>query len=235
MSSRVGVVGGMGPLATILFLSMVVEQTDAVTDQEHLDLDCQMHCSIPDRTAYILDHRRANPVPPIQADLRWLAERGAAFVVMPCNSAHYFFDELQASSPIPILNMLEIAAASVRKAHPDARKVAILGTRGTVQSGIYRSPCAHQGLQVVEVDDDAQRLIDTVVYDRVKAGVPVEEDLYLRVLDGALRSGADALLLACTELSVPERTIRHDLPTVDAMLALARATIVTAGKRLRGS
>jgi aspartate racemase len=233
MSSPVGVVGGMGPQATISFLSMVVELTDAVTDQGHVDLDCLMHCSIPDRTAYILDHTRPSPVPPIQADLQLLAQRGAAFAVMPCNTAHAFFDELQASCPMPILNMLDIAAARVREVHPDARSVAILGTRGTVQSGIYRSPCAQQGLRVVEVDDDAQRLIDTVVYDRVKAGVPVEEDLYLGALDGALRSGADALLLACTELSVPERTIGHDRPTVDAMLALARATIITAGKRLR--
>jgi aspartate racemase len=229
----IGVVGGMGPDATILFLSMVVEMTDAATDQDHVDLDCLMHCSIPDRTAYILGRSTANPVPLIRADLDLLARRGATVAVIPCNTAHYFFDELQASCPIPILNMLTLAAAGVRRAFPAATRVAVLGTRGTVQSGVYRPACEAAGLSLVPIGEDVQRLADTVIFDRVKAGIEVEAELYVSLLEGGLRAGAEVLLLACTELSVPERRIAHSLPTVDAMASLAEATVLAAGKHLR--
>ena len=229
----IGVVGGMGPDATVLFLTMVIERTDASTDQDHVDLDCLMHASIPDRTAYLLGRSTANPVPPIQADLALLAARDVAAIAIPCNTAHAFYDELQAGCPIPILNMLELAAASVRRRFPDARRVAVLGTRGTVETGVYRLACERAGLSLVAIPEDVQRLADAVIFDRVKAGLPVEERLYLDLLDGGLRAGADVLLLACTELSVPERRIGHDRPTVDAMVALAEATVLAAGKRLR--
>lgn len=229
----IGVVGGMGPEATILFLSMVVEMTDAATDQEHVELDCLMHSSIPDRTAFILGRSTANPVPLIQADLQLLASRGATAAAIPCNTAHYFFDELQAACPIPILNMPVLAAASVRRRHPRASRVAVLGTRGTVQTGVYREACEAAGLSLVPIDEELQRLADRVIYERVKAGVAVEEELYLELLETGLRTGADVLLLACTELSVPERRIAHAFPTVDAMAALAEATVLAAGKRLR--
>ena len=229
----IGVVGGMGPDATILFLSMVVELTDAATDQDHVDLDCLMHASIPDRTAFILGRSSANPVPLIQADLELLAGRGVTAVAIPCNTAHYFIDELQAACPVPILNMLTLAAAAVRQAYPAATRVAVLGTRGTVETGVYRAACEAVGLSLVPIGEEVQRLADTVIFDRVKAGIPVEERLYLDLLEGGLRAGADVLLLACTELSVPERRIAHSLPTVDAMVALAEATVLAAGKRLR--
>jgi aspartate racemase len=229
----IGVVGGMGPDATILFLSMVVEMTEASSDQEHVDLDCLMHSSIPDRTAYILGRSTANPVPLIQADLALLASRGATAAAIPCNTAHYFFDELQAASPIPILNMLSLAAAAVRRSFPQASRVAVLGTRGTVQTDVYRPACEAVGLSLVPIGEEVQRLADTVIFDRVKAGLEVEADLYRSLLEAGLRAGADVLLLACTELSVPERRIAHSLPTVDAMAALAEATVLAAGKRLR--
>ncbi len=233
MANVIGVVGGMGPEATVLFLSMVIEMTDAATDQEHVDLDCLMHASIPDRTAYILGRSDVSPVPPIQADLRLLADRGVAAVAIPCNTSHYFFDELQAACPVPILNMPELAAASLRRRFPEARRVAVLGTRGTVETGVYRPACERAGLALVPIGEDVQRLSDTIIYNRVKAGVPVEERLYLDLLEAALRAGADVVLLACTELSVAERAIAHRLPTVDAMVGRAEAPVLAAGTRLR--
>lgn len=231
----IGVVGGMGPDATILFLTMVVEMTDAATDQEHVDLDCLMHSSIPDRTAYLLGRSDANPAPLIQADLQLLAGRGATAMAIPCNTAHAFYDELQAACPVPILNMTTLAAARIRRQHPDAARVAVLATRGTVETGVYGPALEGAGLSIVTLPEEVQHLADTVIFERVKAGVPVEPSLYLDLLDRALGTGAEVLLLACTELSVPERAITHDRPTVDAMTALAEATVLAAGKRLRGA
>lgn len=233
MSNLIGVLGGMGPDATISYLSMVVEQTDARTDQEHVDLDCVMHCSIPDRTAYILDRTQPSPVPDLLRDIATLVERGATAIAIPCNTAHYFFDELQASSRVPILNMLDLAVESLQQGFPQARRVAVLGTRGTAESGVYRPAIEAAGLDLVNLPDAGQKLVDTVIFDRVKAGILTETELYSRMLQAGIDAGADALILACTELSVPERQITHHFPTSDALVALARATVSAAGKTLK--
>lgn len=233
MSNLIGVLGGMGPDATISYLSMVVEHTDAKTDQEHVDLDCVMHCSTPDRTAYILDRSQPSPVPDLLRDIATLAERGATAIAIPCNTAHFFFDELQASTSVPIMNMLDLAVESLQHDFPSAKRIAVLGTRGTAESGVYRPAIEAAELELVDLPDAGQKLVDTVIFDRVKAGNPTEPELYARMLQAGVDAGADALILACTELSVPERQIRHNYPTSDALVALARATVTAAGKTLK--
>lgn len=126
MANLIGVLGGMGPDATITYLSMVVENTVASTDQEHVDLDCVMHCSIPDRTAFILDRTQPSPLPDLIQDIQTLGERGATAIAIPCNTAHYFFDELQAASSVPVLNMLELAVESLRAQYPQPRRCVYL-------------------------------------------------------------------------------------------------------------
>ena len=231
--STIGVLGGMGPDATLAYMAMVIEHTQAVTDQDHVDMICHMHCSIPDRTAHILDPSQPSPVPDMASDIQQLCEQGVSAIAIPCNTAHYFFDELEQASSVPVLNMLQLAAQDITVKHPSAQKVAVLGTRGTVSSGVYTPALAAVGLEVIDIEDSLQELVDMVIFDRVKAGVPVETDVYVNMLAMALSAGADVILLACTELSVPERQISHDYPTVDALVSLAQATVVAAGKRLK--
>lgn len=232
MANLIGVLGGMGPDATITYLTMVVENTVASTDQEHVDLDCVMHCSIPDRTAYILDRTQPSPLPDLIQDIQTLGERGATAIAIPCNTAHYFFDELQSASSVPVLNMLDLAVENLKVQFPEAKKVCVLGTRGTAQTGVYRPALERAGLIPVDVSEVGQKLVDAVIFDRVKAGIPTETELFNSMLAEGMASGADALILACTELSVPERQISHSYPTLDALVALARATVTAAGKQL---
>lgn len=100
---------------------------------------------------------------------------------------------------------------------------------------MYRPALEQAGLTPVDVSEEGQRLVDAVIFDRVKAGVATEPELYERMLSEGMASGADALILACTELSVPERQISHSFPTLDALVALARATVIAAGKQLKPS
>lgn len=231
--TTIGVLGGMGPDATIAYLSMVVEHTDSVNDQGHVDLICNMHCSIPDRTAHILDNSQPSPLPAMQKDIENLCQQGIGAIAVPCNTAHYFFEQLQATSSVPVLNMLELAASEIHQSFPDAHTVAVLGTRGTVSSGVYNPALAAAGLESIAISEEVQQLVDVVIFDHVKAGIPVEKELYLKMLDSAISAGADVVLLACTELSVPEREIDHSVPTVDALVSLAKATVLAAGKKLR--
>lgn len=231
--TTIGVLGGMGPEATIAYLAMVVEHTDSKTDQGHVDLICNMHCSIPDRTAHILDTSQPSPLPAMQEDIKGLCGHGVGAIAIPCNTAHYFFDQLQSASNVPVLNMLDLASQDIKLSFPGAKNVAVLGTRGTVSSGVYNQALAEAGLQSVPISEDLQKLVDEVIFDRVKAGIPVEKELYLNMLNAAIEAGADVALLACTELSVPERHISHNVPTVDALVSLAKATVIAAGKKLK--
>ena len=102
-----GVLGGVGPLATIYFADLVVKMTDAKTDQEHIAMVILNHASIPDRTDYILDKTKPNPLPVMIKDAKMLEDDKCSFIVIPCNTAHYFYEEIQKSVNIPIINILE--------------------------------------------------------------------------------------------------------------------------------
>lgn len=231
MRDFVGVIGGMGPDATVLFMDVLAGRTLAGRDQEHLNVDCLQHCSIPDRTDYILDHTKPSPLPDLLEDIQLLNERGAKLIAIPCNTAHFFYKDLAAASTAPVLNMIELTAHSVREQFPGAKRVAILGTRGTVNSGLYHKALSALGLEPVTPSEPVQQEVDHIIFDQVKGNSPLSEGDYNHAVATALQD-ADVAIVGCTELSVPEQKFGSALPTVDALVTLAEATITGAGFKL---
>ena len=133
-----GVLGGVGPLATIYFADLVIKMTDAKTDQEHIAMVILNHASIPDRTEYILDNTKPNPLPVMVADAKRLQNDGCDYIVIPCNTAHYFFDEIQKSVDVPIINILEETVSYAERTVPNLKCLGILATKGTIISGAYQ-------------------------------------------------------------------------------------------------
>lgn len=231
----VGVIGGVGPLATAYFLQRVVQLTDAERDQEHVDLIVLNHATIPDRTEFVLGRSTDDPGPVLARDARRLEAFGVRFLVMPCNTAHYFTQQVLDAITVPFLSIVDVTVSAARRRAPDARAVGLLATAGTVASRVYHEAFARQGLDVVTPDADDQRLVNEVIYDQVKAGRPSDPDT-LRAVAGRLGDrGAGVVVLGCTELSVA--AVDHDLldepPFCDSMDELVRATIVRAGHRVR--
>lgn len=229
-----GVLGGVGPLATIYFADLVIKMTDAKTDQEHIAMIILNHASIPDRTEYILDNRKPNPLPMMVADAQKLQNDGADYIVIPCNTAHYFFDAIQKSVSVPIINILEETVCYAEKTVPNLKCLGILATEGTVISGAYQNIIRKHGLDYRVPSEEDQKSLMHIIYDQVKAGERVDICEFLRIVGELKKAGSDAVILGCTELSVIKKDFnlsRHDI--VDSMECLARKSIALCGKTLK--
>jgi aspartate racemase len=231
----VGVIGGVGPAATVCFLDKVVRLTAADRDQDNVDLVVLQHSTIPDRTAYILGDSDENPGPVMAEDAHRLTLLGVEFIVIPCNTAHYFTQEVEAASGVPVLSIVDETLDEV-VARGGVDTIALLATSGTLASGVYQRAAQARGLRVVEPEPDEQAVVMHVIYDQVKAGLPGDVSLLTGVADALLARGAQVAVLGCTELSVVAdgTDLLADPCYVDSLDVLARRTVVRSGHALRG-
>lgn len=230
-SPILGIIGGLGPMATAHFLELTVQMTLAGSDQEHLETIIFDRPSTPDRTAYILDHSSPSPLPQLLQSARQLEALGATCLAIPCITAHYFLPGLVQSVSIPVINALEQTARLLQK--KGIRTVGILGTSGTVQSGLLQDVLGASHIRCVVPDDARQRGIMSVIYDEVKAGRAPSLDK-VTAAAGFLRSqGAECNLLACTELSLVKRDYSLGAGILDILEVLAQACVLHCGKLLR--
>ncbi len=229
-----GVLGGVGPMATVYFEQMVLELTDAACDQDHLNMLVYNHASIPDRTAFILGESTCSPLPDMAQDAQMLERAGCDFLVLPCNTAHFFHEHVQNAVSIPLLNIIEetVKACAAQSAHT----IGVLATTGTVTVDTYGIMCSRHGLSCVYPDPATQKQVTSVIYDYIKAGKPVRAKVMAALYNRMREEGCDAIVLGCTELSVAHRDLALQAAhpdVVDSLETLARRTIEYAGKRLR--
>lgn len=220
----VGVLGGMGPLATLDFLHKVLAATPAQRDQDHVPMIVSSIPQVPDRTAAFRGEGES-PLPALRACGERLAAAGAGLLVLPCNTAHLWFDALQSALQLPMLHLADTALAELARRAPGAR-VGLLATDATLASGLYLnrapSPAPHWVLPT------AVEVVDWVMpgIAAVKAGTPdLGRDLLLQAAQALQRRGAEALLLGCTELPLVLDEALLGLPVIDATDALARAVV----------
>ena len=235
MRPLVGVVGGVGPLATAYFLDKVVRLTLAARDQDHLDMIVFNHAAIPDRTAHILDPSAANPGPVMAQDARRLEAFGADFLVIPCNTAHNFTAEVEAAATVPVVSIIEVTADEAQSRVPGLRSVGLLATSGTASSGVYQRALADRGVECLLPGDADQATVMEIIYDQVKAGRPADVAALRAVVQRLADRGAQAFILGCTELSVvaEDHDLLNDPRYVDSLDVLARRTIERAGGTVR--
>jgi len=231
----VGVIGGVGPLATAYFLQRVVERTRADRDQDHVDMVVLNHATIPDRTDFVLGRSTADPGPVLARDARRLEEFGVRFVVMPCNTAHYFTQQVLDAISTPFVSIIDVTVDAARRRVPGLARVGLLATAGTVASRVYDDAFAAHGVDVIVPTPGDQEVVNRVIYDQVKAGRPADPDLLRAVASRLVEQGASVVVLGCTELSVAavDHGLLDEEPFLDSMDELVRATVTTAGHRLR--
>ena len=225
MKNAMGVIGGMGSMASEVFYRMVIARTPAACDQEHINMILLNHADMPDRTAAIKagdDSEMAQKVQRLlKEDALFLQQAGCRAFVVTCNTAHYFVHRFEKELQIPCISMIRAAAEELSERFPGGR-IAVLGTDGTLSTGLYQDALAQRGLHGEGLDAAGQAAVMGLIYDCVKAGKPADPALLKLVEDRALGGGYDAALLACTELSVlKEDGVFSDF-FVDAMDVLAR-------------
>lgn len=230
-----GVMGGLGPLATALFLQMVVERTEADSDQAHIDMLVSQHSSTPDRTAYLFDRTEANPIPVLVHDAQLLERAGADFLVLPCNTAHAFEDQIKEAVSVDVIDILGATVKEVERRSAENGVIAVLSTDGTRKTRLYQDELEQRGFTVVLPSEDDQALLMDVIYRQVKGGEPDNLGVLVEIIERLRAEGAQYFILGCTELPIAARELgilgRDDI--VDSLSSLAEATIVRAGRELK--
>lgn len=221
----IGVLGGMGPLATADLYRKIIEATPARRDQDHLHVIIDADPSVPDRTEALL-HGGPDPTPWLIAGAQRLEGAGASFIVIPCNTAHAFLGAVRDAVAIPIISMIDETAAEVAALLPRGAAAGILATSGTVSAGLYQNALAAAGLRALVPSPDAQAQVMAAIA-AVKAG-----DLSRATTEKALvaayeliEQGAGALLAACTELPLILQPNDIPVPLIDPTAVLARAAV----------
>ena len=214
-----GILGGLGPLSSAYFYELITNHTKASCDQDHIDIILSSRATTPDRTAYILGRSDRDPVPFMVEDAKLLEQYGADAIVIPCNTAHHFIEEVRRSVSVPVPSIItETVAHIARNGH---KKAAILATEGTVSSGAYQAEFERAGLGWAVPDKEGQSVITDIIYGDVKRGiVPPPEKLYA-VADKLFAEGCTCAILGCTELSVLKRQFPEDTRFVDSLETLA--------------
>ena len=228
----IGIIGGMGPLATYDLAEKILNNTVASCDQDNIPVLIDCNTRIADRTAAIL-HGGADPRPEMKKSAKRLEEAGADVLIMACNTAHYFYDSVCEGINIPVLHMPRLTAQLLLK--KGVKKAGVLATDGTCQSGVYGKALEEEGIEPVYPSSEKQGIIMSLIYDHVKAGKMDFSDLDI---DGVIfemkEKGAEVLILGCTELPMAFDIIGDTgIPSVDPTDVLARAAVSFAGAPLK--
>lgn len=225
---RIGILGGMGPLASAEFVVKLVQATPAACDQEHFPTTLDSSPQIPDRPTAIF-RGGPDPLPGITEVIRRLEAAGCALITMPCNTVHYWYDAMTALTSLPIVHIADAVAASLKEVAPGAKRVGVLAAAVLTKLGIYSQRLGDDQWEWVYASDE---LLDTVVLPgiaAVKAGdLPQARSLFLRAAQEFVAQGVDAIVLACTEIPVVLGQADIPVPVVDSTEALARYTVAVA-------
>jgi aspartate racemase len=228
---RLGVIGGLGPIATAYFYELIIKMTDAGRDQEHIEMMIFSKPTIPDRTDYILGKSAENPVYPMVEIGRMLVGIGADYIAIPCITAHYFHNILSEGIKVPVIHAIKETAHYLKTF--GVRRAGIMATQGTVQSGIFQKELEKCGISDVIPSEENQQLVSELIYQNIKANEPVNFAKFEQVSRQLRQDGAEVLILGCTELSLIKRDFDIGPGYLDAMEVLAMRSLMLCEARLK--
>lgn len=231
-AKSLGIIGGMGPKATSVFFDMIIEQTAADRDQEHIDIVILNHATLPDRTGVILENKGELFLKAVAKDFKILEAAGVSNIAIPCNTSHYFYNDMQQMTSINIINMVDETLKKIHDTFGEHCKIGILATNGTVSSGVYRHGCNQYNMHLHEPEEVIQEHVMDIIYNKVKRNLPVEPSEFEGIINHLLvQDECHCVIIACTELScIP---IQKDVAAfcVDAMTVLVQRSIELSGKQ----
>lgn len=226
--SVLGILGGLGPMASVYFYELLTKHTAARCDQDHIDVIINSRATTPDRTAYILGQSTENPFDIMEADAHRLVTSGADVLAIPCNTAHYFYDKLEQTAGVPILNMVEETVLHVQRR--GVKKPALLATAGTVAAKTYQRVFEKYNMDFAVPDEAHQAMVTHIIYGDIKQGKRADMAAFDAVVAHMKAQGCDGAILGCTELSLIKRDEHLGPFFTDSMEVLCRCAIEMFGK-----
>lgn len=228
----IGVIGGLGPMATAKFMELVINNTKATCDQDNVDMLVCQYGSIPDRTAFILKESNENPLFKMIDAAKLLEREKVNYIVIPCNTASYFYEEIQKNVNIPVINIVEetINVCKEKK----YKKIGLMATNGTINSKIYEK--YGNDIEFFIPNEKVQKKVMSIIYDDVKQNKIPDKEEFLSIINYFKENNCDGVIGGCTEISVALNELKIDLKNeniVDSLLVLAKKTILLANKKLK--
>ena len=224
---KLGVIGGMGPLATVKFYDKIVLNTEAHNDNEHIDLIVLNHSTLPDRTKCIIENKDIEFLNEIKKDLEILEKIGIDVVAIPCNTSHYFYDEFKNFTNLKIINMIEETILVIKRR--GIKKVAVFGTLGTLNSKVYNKYAKENGIEVKELSLEDKKTVMDIIY-KIKETNNLESKDFVEILNRYCNDKTIGII-ACTELSLLD--IPENLNTIDALDVLVNKSIEYSGAKIK--
>ena len=223
--TRLGILGGMGPAASAEFITRLIKQTPATCDQEHIPFVLWNEPRIPDRSTSM---RAGNddPLPWLQNGIHGLKAAGCDCIVIPCNSAHFWYGEL-CKLDVPIIHIVDSIATELLSLHLDNQPIGVMGTQGTIEYGIYQYKLEQQGLKCLVPDRNEMDFFVQPAIDLIKRGQLEEAQLLLiQVIHSLIDRGAKAIVLGCTELPLAIRIASEEgIPIVNSIDSLVESAL----------
>ena len=221
-----GIFGGMGPEATADLYRQIVKLTPAQKDQEHIPTLIYSLPQVKDRV-YSIRNQDLSIIPYLVEGVTRLEKAGASFIVIPCNTVHYFYDYMQEAVSIPIIHMIRETVKEVKTKYSDIREIGLLATTGTIESKLYKNEFVANGFTVIVPDDDVENEKVMKAVFGIKAGTnkKVNEDLLAEAGNHVIDKGAKLIVLGCTEIPLAFNPQRVPVPVVNATEILAKAAI----------
>jgi aspartate racemase len=221
---KLGILGGMGPLATAEFFKKIVNMTPVHADQDHLRVLMDDNPQIPDRTAFIMGEGPDPTREMIRSALK-LEYMGADFIAMPCNTAHKFHGAIQKFLNIPLLNMVALTASYIKDNWPDKKRVVLLATKGTYTAGIYNFALHAKNLEIIVPDSDIQAELMHWIYQVKNDGTVPSKQAFEAVIKSMTSYEEVPVILGCTELPIIVDQLKPEGIYVDTTTVLAKACV----------
>ncbi len=227
----VGIIGGMGPEATVDMMSRVIRATPAKDDVDHIRMLVDNNPKIPSRIKAIIEGTGESPVPCMIEMAQNLVAWGADFLAIPCNTAHYYYDAVQAAVDVPVLNMIDLTVDAIITENPEVRRPGLLASTAVFMTGLYKKRFEKKGLKLITPADSAQEKVMTAIR-QIKTGRFGSREI--KVVNTAANelttAGADVLIVACTELSIISSSVKSRVRLYDTSQVLAEAVVQAAMK-----
>lgn len=236
MKKTIGILGGMGPEATVYMYKLIINNTRAFKDQEHIPVIIYSNPKIPPRTDAVLKKGR-DPVPFLVEGVKVLKNAGADFFLMPCVTAHCFYPKMASLVQFPFLNLVEESLKWTLQAIPGLKKAGLIASSGTIQSGLFHDAFATAGIEVISpVDEEQEKVMDAIFGSKgIKAshtsGPP--KNTIIQAANRLIQRGAEAIIAGCTEVPLVLKDEDIEVPLIEPMKITARAAIVKAGFQIK--
>ena len=219
---KIGIIGGLGPLATAKFMEML--NNKLININKEIELVVINDPTTPDRTSYILDNTKENPINSILDMVKKLEIFDCNLLVMPCNTASYFYKEIINNTNILFINIVEETVKYL--SNHNVNKVGLLATEGTIKSDIYKELLDNYNIELIIPNNNEQKIISNIIYDGIKSGKEINLNDFHKVVNHLKDLGSEKIILGCTELSALKEIYKlKDKILIDAMEILADSTI----------